>query len=132
MTKEHNQAGADIYYSRGLVHSKNGELDKAIRDYTKAIKLKPNYTEAYYQRGVAYRLKGDYECAIADYTKVIELEPDNADAYYHRSRAWLHLGQVERAKSDMKAASKFGINNRTALDEILRDYDRAWKTLGNS
>ena len=31
----------------------------------------------------------------------------------------------------MKIASDIGINNTTAIDEILRDYDRAWKTLGN-
>ena len=131
MTKKHNQPCANTYYSQGLVHSKNGELDKAIKNYTKAIALKPDYAEAYYNRGIAYRLKGDYERAIADYTRTIELKPDYADAYYRRSRAWLHLGEEEKAKSDMKTASDIGINNTTAIDEILRDYDRAWKTLGN-
>ena len=41
MTKEPNQKCADTYYNRGLAHSRNGELDKAIQDYTKAIELKP-------------------------------------------------------------------------------------------
>ena len=131
MTKQLNQECAETYYNRGLTHSKKGELKLAIADYTKAIELKPNYADAYYNRGIAYRIKGDYEFAIADYTRVIELEPDNADAYYRRSRAWLHLEEEERAKSDMKTASKFGINSTAAIDEILRDYDRAWKTLGN-
>ena len=131
MTKEHKQACADTYYQRGLVHAQNGELDKAIEDYTKAIALKPDYADAYYNRGIAYRLKGDYERAIEDYTKAIELDSHNADAYYRRSRAWLYLGEEEKAKSDMKTASDIGINNTTAIDEILRDYDRAWKVLGN-
>ena len=131
ITKELNQACAETYYNRGVAHSRNGELDKAIQNYTKAIELKPNYTEVYYQRGIAYRIKGGYERAIKDYTKVIELKPDYADAYYRRSRAWLHLGEKEKAKSDMTIASSMRINSKTALDEILRDYDRAWKTLGN-
>ena len=131
MTKKHNQACANTYYSQGLVHSKNSELDQAIKNYTKAIALKPDYAEAYYYRGIAYRMKGDYERAIADYTRVIELEPDNADAYYHRSKTWLHLGETEKAKSDMEVASNIGINSTTASEEILRNYDRAWKTLGN-
>ncbi len=87
--------------------------------------------EIYYNRGVAHAEKGEVELAIEDYTKAIELEPDNADAYYRRSKAWLHLGEVEKAKSDMKTASSIGIDSATALDETLRNYDRAWKTLGN-
>lgn len=76
-------------------------------------------------------MKEDYKHAVEDYTKAIEIDPYNADAYYRRSRAWLYLGEEEKAKSDMKTASDIGINNTTAIDEILRDYDRAWKTLGN-
>lgn len=131
MTKKHNQACANTYYSQGLVHSKNGELDKAIKNYTKAIALKPDYAEAYYNRGFVYRIKEDYKRAIEDYTKAIEIDPHNADAYYRRSKAWLHLGETEKAKSDMAAASSIGINSTTASEEILRNYDRAWKTLGN-
>ncbi|MYB92774.1 tetratricopeptide repeat protein [Candidatus Poribacteria bacterium] len=93
--------------------------------------LKPDYVEAYYNRGLVYRMKEDYKHAVEDYTKAIEIDPYNADAYYRRSRAWLYLGEEEKAKSDMKTASDIGINNTTAIDEILRDYDRAWKTLGN-
>jgi len=85
----------------------------------------------YYNSGVAHSKNGDYDCAIKDYTQAIALKPDYADAYYRRSRAWLYLGEEEKAKSDMKTASDIGINNTTAIDEILRDYDRAWKTLGN-
>lgn len=94
---------------------------------------KPNKerAETYYNRGLAHSKKGELELAIVDYTKAIEFKPDYADAYYRRSKAWLHLGEVEQAKADMKTASKIGINSRTALDETLKNYDRAWKTLGN-
>ena len=87
--------------------------------------------EAYYNRGVAHSKNGELELAIADYTKAIELNPEYADAYYRRSKAWLHLGEKEKAKADMKTASKIGINSTTALDETLRNHDRAWKVLGN-
>ena len=97
MTKEHNQECANTYYNRGLAHSKNGELDKAIKNYTKAIELKPDY----------------------------------ADAYYNRGGTFLRLGEREKAKSDLTMARKLGSNAITALDKILQDYDRAWKTLGN-
>lgn len=87
--------------------------------------------ETYYNRGLAHSKKGELEPAIKNYTKAIELKPDYADAFYNRSKTWLRLGETEKAKSDMAAASSIGINSTTASKEILRNYDRAWKTLGN-
>ena len=93
--------------------------------------LNQECAEMYYNRGLAHSKKGEVELAIKNYTKAIELKPDYADAYYRRSKAWLRLGETEKAKSDMAAASSIGINSTTASKEILRNYDRAWKTLGN-
>ncbi|MDE0400502.1 MAG: tetratricopeptide repeat protein [Candidatus Poribacteria bacterium] len=97
MMPELNQECAETYYNRGLAHSKKGELEPAIKNYTKAIELKPDYAEAYYNRGGAF----------------------------------LRLGEREKAKSDLATARNLGSDAIVALDKILRDYDRAWKTLGN-
>lgn len=131
MTKEHKQACADTYYQRGLAHAKKGEIELAIEDYTHAIALNPEFAEAYYQRGLAYAKKGELDKAITDYTKAIALKPDYADAYYNRGGAFLRLGEQEKAESDLTIARNMGSDAITALDEILRNYDRAWKTLGN-
>ena len=85
----------------------------------------------YYNRGIAHSKKGELKLAIENYTQAIELDPNNSDAYYKRSKAWLHLGETEKAKSDMQTASEIGINSKTAIDETLRNYERAWKVLGN-
>ena len=122
---------ASYYNNRGVAYRRKGEVEFAIKDCNKAIQFKPNFVNAYINRGIAYRIKGNYDQAITDYTKAIEFKPDNADAYYNRSKAWLYLGEQQKAKSDMTIASNMGINNSTALDEVLRNYDRAWKTLGN-
>ena len=93
--------------------------------------LNQELVDKYYTRGLEHSRNGDHKLAIKNYTKAIELKPDYADAYYNRSKAWLHLGEEEKAKADMQTASSIGINSKTALDETLRNYDRAWKTLGN-
>ena len=97
ITKGLNQECAETYYNLGLAHSKNGKLDEAIENYTKAIELKPDYAEAYYYRGGAF----------------------------------LRLGEREKAKSDLATARNMGSDAIIAIDKILQDYDRAWKTLGN-
>jgi tetratricopeptide (TPR) repeat protein len=51
----------------GCASPGGGGYDKAIAEYTKAIKLDPNDAGAYFNRGIAYGYKGDYDQAIADF-----------------------------------------------------------------
>ena len=51
-----------------------GRYDKAIFDYTEAIKRKPEHADFYYSRGLAYNKMGKSDKAISDYTKAIELK----------------------------------------------------------
>ena len=85
----------------------------------------------YYNRGIAYSEKGEVERAVEDYTQAIALKPDYADAYYSRGGAFLRLGEREKAEADLTTARNMGAEAITALDKILKDYDRAWKILGN-
>ena len=40
--------------NRGIAYDKKGDYDRAIEDYTKAIKLDPTRAHAYANRGVVY------------------------------------------------------------------------------
>lgn len=51
------------------------DADRAIADYTAAIRLDPKYANAYFNRGNGYNSKNDTARAIADYTEVIRLDP---------------------------------------------------------
>ncbi|MDP1758576.1 MAG: tetratricopeptide repeat protein, partial [Thermodesulfovibrionales bacterium] len=62
-------ADAQFYFDRGNGFFNEGDFDKAIPDYTKAISIDPKYSEAYFNRGQAYYKKEKYEEAIKDYTK---------------------------------------------------------------
>ncbi len=72
---------ADDYFNSGNGKLDKGDLDGAIGDYNKAIKLKHDFASAYQNRGNAKGRKGDLGGAIADHDKAIELEPDVASAY---------------------------------------------------
>ena len=66
---------AKVYYNRGFVWAEKGEHDKAIEDYTEAIRIDPNYAEAYYNRGDAFETKGDKAKAEADFKEAKRLDP---------------------------------------------------------
>jgi len=71
----HDHDLAAEYYNRGIKYSSKGDYDRAIADYTEAIKLDPTFARAYYNRGFAKRAKGDSANASADIAKAMLLNP---------------------------------------------------------
>ena len=61
-----------------------GDLDKAIADYTEAIRLDAKHALAYNNRGRAYWSNNNYDKAIADYTEAIQLTPKYALVFNNR------------------------------------------------
>ena len=126
------------FYGRGIAYGRKGQTDRAIADYTQAIKLDPKYAGAYNNRGIAYRRKGQYDRAIADYTQAIKLNPKYAGAYNNRGYAYDDKGQYDRAIADYDKA--IGLDPKYAMayknrgnvylskgdhDAAMRDYNQA-------
>ncbi|MCK5486751.1 MAG: tetratricopeptide repeat protein, partial [Desulfobacterales bacterium] len=68
-TEEIKETDSDELLNQGIALLEEGQYDKAISDYNKAIEINPKDAEAYYNRGYAYGEKGEYDKAISDYTK---------------------------------------------------------------
>ncbi len=115
---------AEAYYQRGNTYSLEQMNDRAIADFTSAIKLNPEHVGAYALRATVhaspfFNPRRDVEAAIADYTKVITLEPS---AYTYTSRAGLFEEKGERAKAvaDYRAALTLEPNNYTAKTKLAK------------
>ena len=67
-----NEEQAIAAYNRGISYIEKGEFDKAIADYTEAIRLNPKNAKAYYNRGTSYAKKGEQDKADADFAKAKE------------------------------------------------------------
>ena len=91
---------ADYYFNRAYEKAERGDHYGAISDYTKAIEINPNDSEAYYNRGVSKSKSNDNYGAISDYTKAIELNSAFANAYYNRGNAKVGLNDYSGAISD--------------------------------
>ncbi len=100
------KAKGHVTFGRNFL--KNGQWDKAIAAFNKAIELDPKCVEAYITRGNAYNDKGQHDKAISDYTKVIEINPRFGPAYSNRGLAWYKKGDYDRACSDYQKACKLG------------------------
>jgi tetratricopeptide (TPR) repeat protein len=113
--RERGEKLADIFNDRGIAHRLKGDVDRAIGDYSAAIRLNPKSASIYNNRGVAYDKKGDYDRAIADYDQAIRLHPLH-EAYFNRGNAHLGRGQYDRAIDDYDAALKLKADFAPALD----------------
>jgi tetratricopeptide (TPR) repeat protein len=75
----------------------------AIADFSRAIELNPEYSQAYFNRGCQQRfsLGKTIEGAIADFSRTIELKPENSQRlYYNRGLSKGRLGKtIEGAMS---------------------------------
>ena len=127
-----------FYNNRGIAYGEKNELDLAIKDFTKAIKLKPNFALAYNNRGAVYRSQGKYDLAIEDCNKAIQLKSDYAEPYSNRGAAYRNKGDYKRAIEDYNKAIQLKPNfvqayynrglayhEKGELDLAIKDYNRA-------
>lgn len=92
------------YCCRGDCYHRDNDLEKAIADYSYAIKIEPRFHYAFGRRGYAYRDQQHLTKAIADFDKAIELTPKSPVAYADRSHYFCSIGEFEKARRDAQKA----------------------------
>jgi tetratricopeptide (TPR) repeat protein len=134
-TKSAQQGYVAGYYARGNVYQyAKQDYDRAIADYTEAIRLNPNDAFAFCARGNAYYTgKKDYDRAIADYSEAVRFKPNFDLAYFNRGNAYQNGKQdYDRAIADYTEALRHNPNYASAYNNRgyayqngKKDYDRA-------
>jgi tetratricopeptide (TPR) repeat protein len=133
------QLTAQRWFERGFLAAIEAkDFDEAIRFFSQAIRLNPDFAQAYHNRGTAYSDKGDPLKAIKDYTKAIRLKPDLAAAYSHRGGVYVDIGELKKAIRDCNYAIHLdptlasAYNNRGAayhgkgdIKSAINDYTKA-------
>lgn len=74
-------SGHVMFDSRGLVHLRLGNLDKAMADYDDALKLDPKFVGSLYGRGLAKIKLGDKVGGDADIAAAIAIKAGIAEEY---------------------------------------------------
>ena len=120
----------DVSSYKEAAHKKSekGDYAGAIKDYTEAIKLKPDDADTYIHRGWAKEKCNDYSGAIEDFTQAIKLNPNDASTFNARGWAKQNNSDYTGAIEDFTQAINLNLNdayvfnNRAAVKEILGDY----------
>lgn len=108
----------DGYCKRGNVKFENQDIQGALKEFTRAIEIDPECTEAYLERGNIKVATDDFNGAIKDFTKIIELDPGNSIAYFSRGMAKSMAGKPG-SDEDLHMASKL---NPKGMENLLKDF----------
>lgn len=107
-----------LYVERGnryfLVH----EFDRAIEDYSVALRLDDGLDEAWFGRGMARGRAGAIDEGIADLTVYIQRHPDSSLAYTKRGVRHIWNGDLDSAERDLSRAVELEPGNAEAHDDL--------------
>ena len=101
-----DRENGELYYSRGCLYERKGDLNKAKKDFTKSIDINNRVTDAYYNRGLVFVRTKKYALAIKDFDKAIELDSQAVDAYCNRGTANYQMGNSDLAIRDYNEGLK--------------------------
>lgn len=119
--KQNNSASSNDLLEEGKTYHNNGEYDKAIEIFKKAVELNPDDDDSWRWLGNSYNRNGQVEEAIKYYLKAAKLNPDD-------SRNWFNLGISYSNNEQYKEA----INSFLKVVELNPDDSYSWYGLGNS
>ena len=101
-----------------------GDLDRAVRDFSAAIRIDPKYPDTYLERGQTLFKFGETERAIADYSAALARDPRHGGALRARGMAHLYLGKTDLALADLSKAIELGEHDPQMLAPIELFYAR--------
>jgi len=129
---------AQFYFDRGLETLSTANPDRnwayrwdlhnAAGDFSRVIKLDPNFTAAYVSRAGIEWMTGDADKALKDYTSAIRLNPQDPDNYARRAGIEAARRDFEPALGDYRKVIELQPDNRDAyrgrvrIKEMQNDY----------
>ena len=125
VSSQDNRWSARANFAKGITYKeqadeagnpkeKNEKHQQAIKSFTEAINLMPQFAEAYGTRSFISRIEGDFDNAVADATKAIELNPRSAVAYTQRGSIYRAKGELNKAIDDFTKAIALDRGNAIA------------------
>jgi tetratricopeptide (TPR) repeat protein len=116
----HNNLGI-IYASEeySLLKNENFNSDKAIHEFTEAVRIRPFDATYYYNRGSKYSILKNHEKAIDDFSNAINYGSDEFKKetfiFYMRGDQYLCLRNYRKAIADFSEAIQFKPNHYQSL-----------------
>ena len=97
---------AYVYYKLGRLYWREGDTEKSVENFERAIEKNPYLKEAYVDYALIRRINGDNQAAIEIYETAVENVKDNLDLYKVLADTYVLENEAEKAFETWKRATK--------------------------
>jgi hypothetical protein len=88
------------------IYGQEGNTEAALKEFLRAVALKPDYADAYHNVGNTYHRLGNLQKAVEFYSKALTYNPKIAESHYNLGVIFLEAGQVDTAIQAFSEAAK--------------------------
>ena len=131
---------AEAYNLQGESNISKNLYNNAIKDFSRALAINPNYIDALINRGSAYSQLGRFNDALIDFNHALKFEKKDPELYNKRGEVYMQNNMYDQAIKDFTAAvvlnpmfSDAYLNRGRAYsekgmpDEAMTDFNHAIK-----
>lgn len=118
-TLETSYKSPRAHNNMGDIYCQEGNAEGALKEFSMAIKLKPDYADAYHNLATAYQRVGNLDQAFKFYEKAAALDPNLFESQYNLAIFYLNSGQLDKAEERLKRAEKL----RPGIAEVKKAMD---------
>ena len=111
---------SEIYYWRGVLFARQGNLSEAQQDLERAVQLDPKHFESYRSLDWVLAKQGKWDAVVEHWNRFLALQPNHARAYLERGGTFFHKGDLKRAFEDAQKACQLGEQEACARTESLK------------
>jgi len=101
---------AEKHFWQGIEFLKQKDQEEAMKEFSTAIEIDPDYSLAYYNRALIFYRYGDLGSSLSEYNKALELNPNNPYWTYERGFLHLQLGYREKGINDLERSLELGLS----------------------
>jgi tetratricopeptide (TPR) repeat protein len=126
---------AKQFYKTGISFVESGNHKDAIEQFTKAIELSPDYTQAYIDRARSYEALNELQKTVDDYNRALVFETKSHTLYYDAASVNYKMGNNKEAFDLINKCIMVKINYieayqlLTQIQIALEDYSGALVTI---
>jgi tetratricopeptide (TPR) repeat protein len=114
---------ARSWYNFGLAEARCGRPERALADYTEALRLDPRLAEAHLNRGILHLDRKDTAAAVTDFRAALADGLAPAVVHYHLAQAHLVRNEKSAAIDELRAALAADPSHAEA-SELLRRVEQ--------
>lgn len=110
-TGKTSPSSPNTHNNLGDVYGRQGDKDRSLAEFKKAIEIKPNYADAYHNAGNVYHEMGKDAEAISSYQLAIKYNPNLWQSYQNIAAIYFINKQYDKALENVQKAIRINPKN---------------------